>query len=797
MKWLSKYRWWNLAGLIILAMLLLWLDRACYQFTLPVTLAMRNQSLQVHAGSTTLDLGKVGTPQYLVFADQDPVLHEYQMDGTDSTNNFSLDSNYFHQLATSPYYRFQAWMRDLAGTSMWRDLRIERPQQSQTSSYPLKPGASIPLPSDPLFYVHVQLQRPETPRTLTLVMKDHSSVHITLNRNDRFMNATGSPLGLSDEKEIGRAYFPQDPLPFAAMVLSFIVRTLLWSLVLLILCIAGDIVLAFLRRALGGRLDIFRLRRNVNGGTTVANRPPLNVFRRAWMALINAVHPFALMCLLGSLCFVLWIARVQYHGMPHIYDANAYFFAAKIYAHGQLAAPLPPAATLFPGPFMLQFAGQWFAQYPLGTALTLTPGMWLGHPWVIEPLCGTLALLGSGFVLARLYNRQIASLAVILGTLSPFYSYLAASYLSHAIALFYLVWGWWALLRFLQGGAAWNIWLASICFGLAALTRDLVGILWIVLVAGSSIVLCWSQVRLYWRRWWRALLIALGLALCFVAISLGFNLLLTHNIFISPRTLFYAADTWGFGPGIGFYGQHTLAAGLVNLDELLTSLAIDLYGWPFYTTLAFIAIPFITRQARLIDWLLLGCLVSMVGAYVGYFYHGIYLGPRYLFETLPFLLCLTARGIITLALLGQKLGDRIAQWHTYNFPNQVTSYSSRWSLPTALLVGCLLACNLIYYLPRQTVVYKNYSGAPISYPIDVNTIYQSKLHNAIVVTSNSYLYQMVLFPLNDPAMHSDVIYALAGDPTQYAQLQKAFPGRKIYQINIIDNGAVQYEAIDN
>ncbi|GER87325.1 hypothetical protein KDW_14870 [Dictyobacter vulcani] len=752
--------------------------------------------MQVRVGTTTLNVGKVGTPQYLIFADEDPVLHEYQMDGTDSTNNFSLDPTYFQHIASSPYYRFQAWMRDLDGTSLWRDLQIEQPHKAQIHTIPLKPGVPIPLSGEAVLNIHVQLQRPETPRTLNLVLADHSSVHITLNRNDRFINVIHNSPDLFNEKEIGRTYFPQDPLPFAAMVISFIIRTLLWSLALLMLVIVGDSVIALLNKQATGRWQFLRSYKNEHAilRQSVQNK---NAVRRVWEALTTAIHPSGLLCLIGSLCFILWIARVQYHGMPHIYDANAYFFAAKMYAHGQLSAPLPPAASLFPGPFMLQYGGQWFAQYPPGTALTLMPGMWLGHPWMVEPVCGTLSLLGIGLILARLYNRQVATLAVILGTLSPFYSYLAASYLSHAIALFYLVWGWWALLRFLQGGAAWNIWLATMCFGLAALTRDLVGVLWIVLVTAISIYLCWSQVRLSWRRWWLPFLVALGLALCFVGISLGFNQLLTHDPLLSPRSLFYAPDTWGFGSGIGFYGQHTLAAGLVNLDENLTSLAIDLYGWPFYTTLAFMAIPFLTRQARLIDWLLLLCLVLMAGAYIGYFYHGIYLGPRYLFETLPFLLGLTARGIVTLAALGRKPGHSIVQWSKDTATNHVSLAAPRWSLSTVLLVGSLLACNLLYFLPRQIEVHKDYNGLPANYQIDMAAIYQPQFHHAIVVTNNYVFYQMVLFPINDPVLHNDVIYALAGEPAQYAQLHQAFPGRKIYQISIVNNGTIQYDSIDN
>ncbi|GHO89651.1 ArnT family glycosyltransferase [Dictyobacter formicarum] len=800
MKWFAKHRWWKLGGLVLLAMLLLLIDRACYQVTVPVTLEVRNQTLTVDVDGTRMKVGAIGTPRFLWFANISPVIHEYQIDGTDSTNNFTLNQTYFEQLASSPYYRFQAWMRDLDGTSAWRNVQIAQSKHIvQTISQPTS-ATSIPLPAATSFDVHLQLQRPETPRTVNVIMDDHTSISITLDRNDRYIRITRTPKDFGEATEVGRAFFPQDPWPFAAMVISFLARTCLWALAILAVVLLGDALSAGLWHGSIGRWLAVRRRRKPEFEGAVPDLPDQGhgPLRRGWEALTAAIHPSALLFLAASLGFVLWIAKVQYHGLPHIYDASAYFFAAKIYAHGQLAAPLPAVANLFPGPFILQFGGKWFAQYPPGTALTLMPGMWLGLPWAIEPICGTLALLGCGLVLARLYGRSIATLAIILGTLSPFYSYLAASYLSHTIALFYLVWGWWALLRFMQDkGSQWYLYLAVVCFGLGALTRDLVGVLWIALVVGGCIVLGWGRIRRNWRNWLKPTLVALGLVLCFGAFSLYYNFYLTHDALVSPRTLFYAPDRWGFGMGIGFYGQHTLAAGLVNLDELLTSLATDLYGWPFYLTLAFVPLPFITGRARLVDWILLVCLIIMSCACMGYFYHGIYLGPRYLFETLPFLLGLTTRGILTLGTLGMQTGALISSYLDRVRQKQPSSIPGPWSLTTGLLIVCLLACNLLYYLPRQTVVYQDYTSLPPNYKVDLNTIYHPKLHQAIVVTSDFLFYELVLFPLNDPDLHGDVIYALASDPTQYAQLQAAFPGRTIYQLNIRNNGSVRYETVDN
>ncbi len=368
------------------------------------------------------------------------------------------------------------------------------------------------------------------------------------------------------------------------------------------------------------------------------------------------------MALAGSLVFVAWIAAVQYNGEPHIYDASAYLFAAKMYALGHFSVPIPAAVDRFPGPFMVQYNGQWFGQYAPGTALTLVPGIWLGVPWLVEPVLGTFALLGTGLIAARLYDRRVATVAVLLGTLSPFYSYLAASYLSHTVALCYFVWGTWALLRFAQGEASWNMPLAAALFGMAGLTRDLVAVLYVGIVLPGIMLLVWRDVQQHWRLWVLPLVTFFSILLLFVVFNWLFNALLTGDPQVTPRSLFFAGDHWGFGQGIGFYGQHTLAAGFVNIDELLTILQIDLFGWPFYLTLAFLAIPFLTRRFVSADWFMLAVAAIMTGAYIGYFYHGIYLGPRYLFETLPFLLILTSRGLFTLAATAMDARQAISTW---------------------------------------------------------------------------------------------------------------------------------------
>src|SRR5712692_6670143 len=124
MKWLRSNIPLGTAILVLLALVLLVADGLCYRVALPVEIDIQGGRATLRVGSQALSLGTIATPVVLQFEPHDPLVHEYQLDGTDSTNNFTLDTTYLDSVASSPYYRFQAWMRDLDGTSRWQNLQV-------------------------------------------------------------------------------------------------------------------------------------------------------------------------------------------------------------------------------------------------------------------------------------------------------------------------------------------------------------------------------------------------------------------------------------------------------------------------------------------------------------------------------------------------------------------------------------------------------------------------------------------------------------------------------------------------
>jgi hypothetical protein len=796
----------------ILFLGLLLADALCSRASLPVAITRDASGLTIRAGNVTRHIATSARMLAVTLPQRDPVVHEYQLDGTDSTNNYTLDPAYLHSVSGTLYYRFYAWMRGLDNLSRWRDLCVAAASQPpHCAASPPLAGYTRLIPDGASQRVIVALQQPETPAILEIVLSDGDVVTLTIDRNDHVITITQSPADQPGPPAI-RAFYPTDPgdtWPLAAMTLDLLIRVLLWSLALLGIVWVIEAAIGWLwRRAprLGRALSPGPLFSAEKRGKRDAparagglrGRTPLAAdlsarSSAAWARLTAAIHPAGLALIAASFAFTIWIALAQYHAQPHIYDASAYLFGAKIFASGRLYAPAPAASSQFPGPFMALVQGRWFTQYEPGASATLAVGVLLGVPWLVEPLMGALALLGMGLTLRRLYDRRVATLAVALGAMSPFYLWLTASYLSHTIALCYLVWGLWALTRFAQGGRGWNLPLAAALWALAMLCRDTAALFGAASVAGLAWV-AWRERWPVFQRDWTAPLAWTTIPIAaYLSLYLDYNAILTGRPPLTPRKLYYPADHWGFGQGVGFYGQHTLAAGFITVHELLTSLAISLYGWPFYLTLAFIPLPFLARRARPADAFLLGGAALMVFAFLGFYYHGIYLGPRYLFEALPFFLGLTARGIIVIWEVGLR-----ARSFSPRPMGEGPGVRARALPPLAapaLLLG-LLACAALYYFPRQLALHANFTGMGAGTHIQTATLSDPPVHHAIIITNDSQLYGYTLFGLNDPLLRDDILYAYATGPSGYAALHRAYPDRGLYLLSFNKQGQPRYTPVE-
>ncbi|MGI8912541.1 MAG: LamG-like jellyroll fold domain-containing protein [Chloroflexota bacterium] len=684
----------------------------------------------------------------LRFPTLDPERREYPIDGSDSTNNFTYDPAYFAQHAAAPYFRFQAWLRDASTYSRWQDLLI-RDGQGQVVSMQPRPAPDSETPLPPSFTLTVDLHRVETTRSLDFIGASGGLTSLIIDRNDKQIAIDQSATATDNGQQIARTYFPLDPVPIAAENVAMLLRTAAVGLALLALLIPIAALLPAL--PLPGVSD----------------------------RLVRIALPAALGVGLAAMIFA---ATALFDRAPHILDGISYYFQAKILASGHLSVAAPAIPDAFPTPFTVIHAGRWFSMYVQGTSFVLALGFLAHLPWLVEPVMGVGAIVLTYAMVRRQYGVTTALVAAVLMASSPFLQLQAGAFMSHVPTMFYGTCLIYALTRYAGQPARRWVLLGAAAVGAILLTRELSFLLYGAIGAATFLLI--------WRRCTptRAilpdLLLAAGCLAGFTLVYLAWNTALTGSPTLLPRTLFSATENrYGFGLGVGFYGRHTPAGGLVNADEQLTALVIELFGWPFSVALAIVLLPFLLRRTRPWDFLYGAIALSFVGAYVGLYYHGITYGPRYYFDGFVAFVILSARGFAVLMATVTEALTRFGRRDAVR----------RGRLATAGLGVALLACNAIFFEPRQVQLYSPLSGRPGAGGLVLGSSIQHDLtgrtmdlSNAVVATPDGIQYRDLFGPMNCPDRRCRTVFVYLPPGPAGDRIHALFPGRTWYTTPVRD-----------
>ena len=646
-----------------------------------------------------------------------PNEREYQVDGSDTTSSSDRSPAYLD----FPLYGLDAWLRDEGSYSRWEHLRVLDLDTGQ----PI--GGALPAN----FVVDADLRRPEAPARLWLLgPAEPLREGLELDRDRRNARWLVERFAGS-QSALPRWFFPEQPLPFGAELLHLVGRSAAAAYALA--------VLAWLFQRSIGLLPL---------------RPAQGVRSAPWLsearALGMAVVPSALLAWLLAALLVSW--RI-FHQLPHILDAVSYHFQASVLRTGQLALAVPPLVDAFKGPFELALAGRWFSQYPPGAPAAYAMGGWLAGP-----VAGLVLLASMGWTAGRLFGPGAQRLTILLGVLSPFVLFQSGSFLSHPIS-----------------GALVSLALAAFVFAEQRHPRGylacgaLLGAAFLVREVAAALFGLPLAIRLFSEKRWRALGLLLLAGVPFLAIYLAYNAAQTGNPFLLPRAVFDPTDHFGFGDNIGFHQRHTLAAGLANTDELLTLLQFDLFGWPPLFALGLLGLPFLLGRAKMWDLVCAEGVLTFVVAYVGYFYHGIALGPRYYFDALPWVFLLAGRGVQTLVEVAR--GSRLA---------------------AGLVIGPLCVYGLLFYLPAELARRADYSGLPDGLHADVRAFVEASVSgphlvglpdHTLVLTDDWWLFNAALSSLNCPALPDcPVLFALATTEEDRQLLASIYPGRQVLRV---------------
>lgn len=362
-------------------------------------------------------------------------------------------------------------------------------------------------------------------------------------------------------------------------------------------------------------------------------------------------HTFGASFALAAATIAALVSMLAFERSPHILDTMAQLFQARIFAAGQASAPAPERLEFFIGQYLVEHDGRWFAQYPPGHPAFLALGLWLGIPWLVNPLAfgGTVFLVFG--IARRLLGERTGRLATALYALSPFVLLMSGSYMNHVTAGLFLALAFYALTRVVvdRAGGRW-IAVTGAALGIAVAIRPLEAVAW------AAVLSLWLAVRRGWR-WTLALGATCGLA---VIPLFAYNWTTTGHAFRIGYTLL-----WGPGHGLGFHPDpwgepFTPVRSFANTALDFQRLNVDLFGWPLPSLLfLLLAIAVAARDEHVgrSAGILVALFVAAPLAYFFYWHHDSYLGPRFLYASLVPAALLTAAGI-------GWLDRRLSRWRS-------------------------------------------------------------------------------------------------------------------------------------
>jgi hypothetical protein len=526
-----------------------------------------------------------------------------------------------------------------------------------------------------------------------------------------------------------------------------------------------DAVLLFLL-SLGTIIYCWYCLREIPAGTALVIEKSLARFYKWKEAYFTASILF--LCFAGTVS----IAYAILDHIPHILDSIAQLFQAKIFMMGKLYLPSHPMKDFFDYAHIIN-EDRWYAQYPPGHALLLLLGLLLRAPWLIGPLAGTCTLgLFYLFVKNTYDDRHTAYLSSLLLLLSPFFIFMSSSHMNHTSTLLFTLVFLYCFQRGLVSLLPAHFLIAGLSLGYAAAIRPLdafaVGLPFI------GYLLAEVKSRKVSMR--HAAALCAGL-LFMILLLLLYNQLTNGSPFSfgyqkKYQTLGFLGNAQGWQPA-----PHTIKGGIINTSNNLVALNQYLFEWPVPSLIFIFILLFMVCSSsfRLASWDYLGFFASvlLMGSYFFYYHQDLIFGPRFYYNIIPFLIILTARGILAL-------------------PQWLEGKGFHKGRVTATLYLFLLACFLYSFVFSIPQLVKKYSHDYWWVTDKLHTLVQEQgLSNAIVfmdcwhppqTPTPRLIYYGSGFQFNSPQLTDDVIYAL-DLKERNSELMRAFPGRKYYRCN--------------
>ena len=460
-----------------------------------------------------------------------------------------------------------------------------------------------------------------------------------------------------------------------------------------------------------------------------------------------------------------------YESHPHIQDEVIYLYHARYLAEGLLTVPAPPIPAAFSFYMIPYEADRWFSIFPPGWPAMLALGVFLGAPWLVNPILAAVNVLLSYGLLREVYPRRTAVLAVILLSLSPWFVFMGMNLMAHTFTLTCALGAALAVVWASKTGKfTWGL-IGGSGVGMVSLIRPLDGVVTAGLLGLWAFIASHQRLKVLTS-------FALG-TVTIAAVVLPYNRHITGSSTVFPLTAYYEkyygpkANAFGFGPGRGLnwpidaFPGHSPIEALINANLNTFSINIELFGWST-GSLILSGLFLFSGTSQKGDYSMLAVILAIVGVFSLYWFSGgPDFGARYWYLTVVSLVALSARGINFLETTFQR----------------VIGGSTSQSTRVIVAVLSLSSLALVNFFPWRAIdKYHHYLG------MRPNIRYLAKEYSfgksLVLVRGNEHPDYTSAFIYNPVDFTGDVpIYAWDRSPEVRRKLLAAYPDRPVWIID--------------
>ena len=378
----------------------------------------------------------------------------------------------------------------------------------------------------------------------------------------------------------------------------------------------------------------------------VAGRRLDALFERAMDLLLRPSRRAFAMGVSGFACVLsATLAQYCFAAQPFTSDEMAQLWHARILLSGRLMLAAEAHREFFNTAPVIDQAGHWFSQYPIGGPTFIAIGLTFGAAWLVNPVLLGVATWQTYRFVSDVADELAARSTALLFALSPMVLLMGASQMNHVPALAFTMLALASLARWDRAETTRERWIHAgvigSSLGIVAAVRPLDAVLVGVVVAGVQL----SRVAKSPERW-RDLGIQCATAAVPVALLLWANARTTG----SPFLFGYDALN-GTAHRIGFHvapngEMHTPLHGVILASGYLMRLDRFLFEWPIpalVVVLAGIGGALSKRNASRWDVVLAAMATAFLVGYGAYWFDGFFAGPRFLFTALPGFIYFAAR----------------------------------------------------------------------------------------------------------------------------------------------------------